>query len=107
VNADLLLYLGFGVICLTIGIDLGARVMAEATSNTPDPLAYSYQTLRLKHADAGGKAQAAAEAARALQKAQDTLAQAEADLAAHLEEHIRQLRQTFSVVPSTNRKETP
>jgi hypothetical protein len=61
--------------------------MAEANTQ-PDPLLYGLQTIRLKHADAKAKA----EAARQAKEAADAAMQ---DLHDHLTNHIDQVKATF------------
>ena len=62
-NPDLYLMFGLAAVCLTIGLDLGARIMAD-TPAVADTIHDSLIALRLKHQDARVKADLAARAAQ-------------------------------------------
>jgi hypothetical protein len=88
-NPDLYLMFGLAVVCLTIGLDLGARIMAD-TPAVADAIHDSLIALRLKHQDARVKA---ALAARAVQDAQSARVAVEQ----HLQEHIEKLKTAFAL----------
>ena len=88
-NADLYLMVGLAAVCLTIGLDLGARLMADSPPAV-DPIHESLIALRLRHQDARVKTDLAA---RALQDAQA----ARAALEQHLQEHIEKLKNAFGL----------
>ena len=80
---------GLAAVCLTIGLDLGARIMSEMPS-TADPIHDSLIALRLKHQDARVKAELAARAQQDAQAARASLEQ-------HLQEHLAKLKDTFTL----------
>ena len=88
-NPDLYLMFGLAAVCLTIGLDLGARIMADTPAVT-DAIHDSLIALRLKHQDARVKADLAARAQQDAQAARTCLEQ-------HLQEHIEKIKSAFSL----------
>jgi hypothetical protein len=88
-NPDVYLMFGLAVVCLTIGLDLGARIMADIPA-VADPIHDSLVALRLKHQDARVKADLAARAAQDAQSARIAVEQ-------HLQQHIEQLKSAYSL----------
>ena len=80
---------GLGAICLTIGLDLGARIMSESATGA-DPIHESLIALRLKHQDARVKADLAVRAHQDAQAARTALEQ-------HLQEHLEKIKTTFTL----------
>ena len=78
---------GLAAVCLTIGLDLGARIMADSPIAV-DPIHESLIGLQLKHQDARVKTDLAARAVQDAQSARTALEQ-------HLQEHIEKLRSAF------------
>jgi ABC-type phosphate transport system auxiliary subunit len=88
-DVDSCFLIGLAAVCLTIGLDLGARIMADA-STAADPIHESLIALRLRHQDARVKADLAARAVQDAQAARSVLEQ-------HLQEHIEKIKSAFTL----------